>query len=85
MIDYVPGPSLDWTKPIETVPDVRNPVAMPCRVVGEIPHGEWKVHIIGKWFPHGDSLNTVYAWDYSPDGTSNSWLPVLRNVENCDD
>lgn len=71
---------IDWTKPIETVPDERNPAPVPCEVID--PKGVI-VCILGDWFDRGGVNNgDGQYWLFDYDGTiDNDWLPVIRNVE----
>lgn len=78
------APKIDWTKPIETVPDVRNSSPIPCSTRG----GNYVI-IDGDWFSKAsfDSAEVNRGntgWGYLPCGTSNAWLPAVRNVVPSD-
>lgn len=76
---------IDWTKPIETVPDERNPVPVPCEfdcLCGD--EGGADAYIVGDWFAqNGDNQGGKYtAWSYDEEGDPHySRLPFIRNVE----
>lgn len=73
--------TIDWTKPIETVPCERNPNPVPCEFAG-MYGGTASYFIRGDWFaPHGGN-------QIDPDDEGCPWyhtgydnLPKLRNVE----
>lgn len=73
--------AIDWTKPIETVPDALNPEPVRC----EVPEDSL-VRFLGRWVSkarNSDELvdRAYTAWAYDEDGTNgNAWLPDLRNV-----
>jgi hypothetical protein len=76
---------IDWSKPIETVPCRRNPVPVPCEVrYTSQDSDDWAdVYIDGPWvgYRNDDPLHVGKdSWLFRPDGTSNDWLPKLRNV-----
>ncbi len=73
--------TIDWTKPIETVPCERNPNPVPCEFVGTTKEGNARYFIRGDWFgPHGqnqrDFESAKLPW------TDCDWnsLPQLRNT-----
>lgn len=79
---------IDWTKPLETTPDALNPVPVPCRRMPEhdvdVDDGGLAIYVDGDWIRHeGDDPRHVGHdfWWYLPEegGSSNHWLPVLRN------
>ena len=73
---------IDWGKPIETVPCRRNPEPVPCRLSAIYPSAHVYVVIEGDWEDGYYAMNRGRGqyWGYDKDGTSNEWLPQLRNV-----
>lgn len=74
--------TIDWTKPIETVPCERNPNPVPCEFAGISDSGDAEYFIRGDWFArHGgnqiDSDGEDLPW--TDNGYHN--LPKIRNVE----
>lgn len=83
-----PQRTVDWTKPIETVPNELNPVPVPCRLRDEDNHlpSSRSVEILGPWFDCKDSSGMVIGHDYwwykedgSIDAVGDDW-PLIRNV-----
>lgn len=70
---------IDWNAPLETTPDTRNPEPVPCEVVHS-DHG-YEVRINSDWFMSCGSNLGNDVWWYRADGTTNTFLPVLRNVQ----
>ena len=70
---------IDWNAPLETTPNKRNPEPVPCEVVDS--SCGYDVRINGSWFITDgyDAGNDL--WWFRDDGTSNHWLPILRNVQ----
>lgn len=73
---------IDWTKPIETVPDALNPKPVPCEVVRICGRSYADVRFLAPVIDSRDGgpLHLDSIWSYNPDGTANDWLPRLRNV-----
>lgn len=76
-----PTPSLDWTLPIYTVPDERNPVPVRCEVV---EGDERRLRFAGVWvnlngFDMGHMTAFYYQADGTPDGAE-GFLPRLQNL-----
>lgn len=76
---------IDWSKPIETVPDALNPAPVPCYLTPEHDENATRaVFINGGWRSSPncppDHIGNDFWW-YEEDGTTGaSFLPVLRNV-----
>ncbi len=62
--------AIDWTKPIETVE------GEPAERRQEQDEGEYYAVFVRTINKDRD----LDVWFYDKDGTSNHWLPVLRNV-----
>lgn len=79
---------IDWTKPLETVPDERNPTAVPCRIVVEQSDSHsYAVFIEGDWVgPSSDDPRFIGHdfWWFGKDENGESpesFLPAIRNRE----
>jgi hypothetical protein len=73
---------IDWSKPIETVPNAENPVPVPARKVGEDNIDHW-VKLLAPWFYAGEDMSSRKHW-FVNKGTNSPevpWLPEFRNVE----
>jgi len=79
---------IDWTKPIETVPDKRNPEPVPCEFKGKITCSDYEVYIRGDWYAdetsnQRDDDDVQEGWFYGEDGDPHyDRLPLIRNVRN---
>ena len=75
-------PALDWTKPLETVPDERNPNPIPCSVRHiEDDGSEATVNINGSWYNQNGTNNGDDFWWYNANGEqSDTYIPRIRNV-----
>lgn len=74
---------IDWNAPLETTPDARNPEPVPCVVV-RTERKHQIVHICADWTCATDGYqagNTEWWYADHENGVSNSWLPILRNVQ----
>lgn len=68
--------TVDWTKPIETVPCERNPDPVPCEFAGM--SGRTASYFIrGDWFGPQGQNQTDGPWH----NVGSDFLPQLRNVE----
>ena len=77
---------VDWTKPIETVPDERNPNPVPCRVLPEFSRrSDVAVYIDGPWVGKRSDdpshIGNDFWWYNHDDADATDWLPKIRNVE----
>jgi hypothetical protein len=74
-------PSLDWTLPIYTVPDERNPVPVRCEDSSPAFNHAKRVRIDAPWLD-SERLNMGGAWwAYRKDGTPYlTSLPRLQNL-----
>lgn len=81
---------IDWTKPIETVPNERNPEPVPCQVGAHDQFGQG-IFIRGDYFGcDGENMrdddDESFPWFVGDDGDGYSCgIPVIvRNVEEKD-
>lgn len=77
---------IDWSKPIETVPDERNPTPVVCEYNGVVSMGDYEVFIRGDWFYDENcnqrDFNDYDPWHYDENGDPNyDRLPLIRNTE----
>lgn len=77
---------IDWTKPIESVPDAINPIPVHCEYAG-FDGGDHMAFIRGDWYDpcyhenRNDGKDRANPWYYGEDGDSNCrFLPIIRNV-----
>lgn len=81
-----PTPSLNWTLPIYTVPDERNPVPVRCEVDMRMPSGAYMVSVAGGLpVPFEFAFNgRVDTWFWSdagePVGGPCEYIPRLQNL-----
>lgn len=74
--------AIDWTKPIETVPDALNPAPVPCEFMEFDSDGDVLAAINGHWCAEDGYVTPNCLWCFHPQtGMSGlSSLPDLRNV-----
>jgi hypothetical protein len=80
--------TIDWSKPIETVPCDRNLQPVPCELLeGKAEFDLFRVRILGEWFDAdgeqngpGDWLNDGTGWSCTPKGDFQSLRGAVRNA-----
>lgn len=72
---------IDWTQPIETVPDERNPKPVPCEKRNPYSAG-FECFIYGAWVDFEGEQRGDDVWSFDHQGDSCvPFLPNIRNVE----
>lgn len=74
--------SIDWSKPIETVPCDRNPVAVPAEVEIEEDGSVSGVKILGMWVDGDGSIEGRDGWHWGVDPDTGEFLALQGKVRN---